>query len=156
MNLVEKAKEFATVAHQGQLYGNKPYTVHLEDVVTRLGTITDDQELLAAAWLHDTIEDCEVSVDTVAREFGQRVSNLVWALTGTGSSRALRINDAIKKILETPGAELVKSADRLSNASACIRDGRTDLFELYRKEHKILSPVLGDNELARELNKLFE
>ena len=156
MNIVEKAKEFATAAHKGQLYGDQPYTVHLEDVVARLSTITEDQELLAAAWLHDTVEDCGITVEQIAKEFGQRVTNLVWALTGTGPYRALRVNDAIKKIAATEGAELIKSADRLSNVAASIRDGRTDLFEMYQREHKVLSPVLGDNALAQELNRLLE
>lgn len=154
--MIKKAKEFATAAHKGQMYGDKPYTAHLEDVVARLSTITDDQELLAAAWLHDTIEDCGITVDQIANEFSQRVAKLVWALTGTGPYRALRVNDAIKKISETAGAELVKSADRLSNVSASIRDQRTDLFEMYKREHEILAPVLGDNALAQELNRLFE
>jgi hypothetical protein len=63
--------------------------------------------------------------------------------------------NVIEKIARTPGADLVKSADRLSNASASKAEKKMALYTMYRDEHSALGPVLGDNALVDELNALF-
>jgi (p)ppGpp synthase/HD superfamily hydrolase len=154
-DMVKRAMQMASFAHRDQKYGERPYVTHLADVVARVKTITQDPEIIAAAWLHDTIEDTQITYGDVEREFGKNVADMVWAVTGVGHDRAAKMANAIEKIAQTPGSELVKSADRLSNASASKDEKKMKLYQRYKDEHKNLSPVLGDNELAKQLVVLF-
>lgn len=154
-NLEPSAKALALLAHRNQKYGDQPYFNHLADVVRRVKTITQDPEVIAAAWLHDTVEDTEVTIDEIKAKFGDNVAAMVWAVTGIGANRAEKMANAIEKIAQTPGAELVKSADRLSNAQASKDEKKMSLYNRYKDEHTNLSPVLGNNELAQELVRLF-
>lgn len=154
-DMVKRAMQLASFAHKDQKYGTRPYVTHLADVVARVKTITQDPEIIAAAWLHDIIEDTQTTYGDIEREFGENVAKMVWAVTGVGQDRAAKMANAIEKIAQTPGSELVKSADRLSNASASKEEKKMKLYQRYKDEHKDLSPVLGNNELAQELVKLF-
>ena len=78
--MINKAIEFATKAHQGQMRkGTKrPYIVHPMEVGDILSSMTRDEEIISAAVLHDTIEDCEgVSERILAQEFSERVAYMV-------------------------------------------------------------------------------
>jgi (p)ppGpp synthase/HD superfamily hydrolase len=154
-----KAKILAIDAHKNQKYGVHPYVTHLADVVARVKTITQDPEIIAAAWLHDIVEDTDVTLEQIKQQFGDNVANIVWAVTGRGENRKEKMANAIAKIAQTPGSELVKSADRLSNVSASLPSGLANnpkKLKMYRDEHKDLSPVLGNNALALELVDLFK
>jgi (p)ppGpp synthase/HD superfamily hydrolase len=154
-----KAKTLAVDAHKNQKYGVHPYATHLADVVARVKTITQDPEIIAAAWLHDIVEDTDVTLEQIKQQFGDNVANIVWAVTGRGENRKEKMANAIAKIAQTPGSELVKSADRLSNVSASLPSGLANnpkKLKMYRDEHKDLSPVLGNNALALELVDLFK
>ena len=154
-SIVARAQALATQAHKEQKYGVQPYMAHIEDVVRRVKQITTDPEIIAAAYLHDTIEDTPVTYSYIEQHFGQNVANMVWAVTGIGANRAEKMADAIAKIARTPGADFVKSADRLSNAAASKAERKLKLYNRYKDEHTNLSPVLGNNALAKELLKLF-
>ena len=154
-DIVAQAKALAIEAHKDQKYGTQPYVVHISDVVKRVMTITKDPEVIAAAWLHDVAEDTAVSIDEIRAKFGDNVAAMVWAVTGVGANRAEKMANAIEKIAQTPGSELVKSADRLSNAAASKAEKKQKLYQRYKDEHTNLSPVLGNNELAQELVRLF-
>jgi len=154
-NLEAMAQAVAVEAHKDQKYGTQPYINHISDVVNRVKTITQDPEVIAAAWLHDVVEDTQVTIGDIERQFGKNVAAMVWAVTGVGQDRAAKMANAIEKIAQTPGAELVKSADRLSNAAASKAENKTKLYQRYKDEHTNLSPVLGNNELAQELVRLF-
>jgi (p)ppGpp synthase/HD superfamily hydrolase len=82
--LVDKALAFATVAHGGQKrkYTHAPYIVH-PIAVAQMVWATDNCGLHAvcAALLHDTIEDCDVTYDDIANEFGNFIANLVQDLS---------------------------------------------------------------------------
>jgi (p)ppGpp synthase/HD superfamily hydrolase len=155
-NKEASAKALALLAHRNQKYGDQPYFNHLADVVRRVKTITQDPEVVCAAWLHDTVEDTDVTIDDIRSKFGDNVAAMVWAVTGEGPDRTSQMASAIAKIAQTPGAELVKSADRLSNASASKAEKKMKLYQRYKDEHVNLSPVLGNNALAQELVKLFQ
>lgn len=155
VSMVDRARQIAQVAHKDQLYGTQPYMVHIEDVVRRVKQITQDPEIICAAYLHDTVEDTEVTVADIRKMFGNNVAEMVWAVTGIGGDREAKMADAIEKIARTPGADFVKSADRLSNAAASKAEKKMKLYNRYKQEHTNLSPVLGNNALAQELIKLF-
>ncbi len=69
-------KEFATRAHAGQLrkYTRLPYIVHPAAVETIVRGVPHDNAMLAAAWLHDVVEDCGVTLRKVIEEFGLDVA----------------------------------------------------------------------------------
>ena len=77
--LVDKAIVFATRAHQGTERRGKgfPYIVHPLEAMAIVATITNAPDLLAAAVLHDTVEDTDVTLDDLKQEFGEHIANLV-------------------------------------------------------------------------------
>ncbi|MBQ1648184.1 MAG: bifunctional (p)ppGpp synthetase/guanosine-3',5'-bis(diphosphate) 3'-pyrophosphohydrolase, partial [Bacteroidales bacterium] len=77
--LLDRAILFAVKAHAGTERRGKgfPYIVHPLEAVEIVATITPDQELLAAAALHDTVEDTDVTVEQLRAEFGPRIAALV-------------------------------------------------------------------------------
>ena len=64
--LVDRARTYATEAHQRinhrRKYNNEPYHVHLSAVAKLVASVTDDEEVIAAAWLHDTVEDTQATL----------------------------------------------------------------------------------------------
>ena len=79
--LLDRAIVFAVKAHAGTERRGKgfPYIVHPMEAVEIVATMTPDQELLAAAALHDTVEDTYVSIEDIRAQFGDRVARLVEA-----------------------------------------------------------------------------
>ena len=79
--LLDRAIVFAVRAHAGTERRGKgfPYIVHPMEAMEIVATMTSDQELLAAAALHDTVEDTSVTVDDLRAEFGDRIAALVEA-----------------------------------------------------------------------------
>ena len=78
--MIHKAITIATKAHEGQIRkGTKlPYIVHPLEVGVIVSRMTQDKEVIAAAILHDTLEDCkEVTFSTLCQEFGERVAEIV-------------------------------------------------------------------------------
>ena len=79
MTLVTQAVIFAAQAHDGAARKGSeiPYIVHPMEVVAIASTMTDDPQVLAAAALHDVMEDCGVTFETLSERFGVRVARLV-------------------------------------------------------------------------------
>src|ERR1044072_1282783 len=91
-DLVARARAFAIREHRRidhrRKYSKQPYDVHLKAVAGLVAGVTDDPEMIAAAWLHDVVEDTPVTLDDVAREFGGAVARLVGELTQVSRARA--------------------------------------------------------------------
>lgn len=113
-SLLDRAITFAVKAHQGMERKGKgfPYIVHPMEAVCIVATMTNDQELLAAAALHDVIEDTDTTADDLKKEFGERVAMLVEAESDdkTGGSKA-----------ETWRQRKLATLDRLRNADLDIK-----------------------------------
>lgn len=90
MSLLDDALRFAIEKHSGQVRKmvNSPYILHPLEAVTVAGTMTDEETTLAAAALHDTIEDAGVTFEEIKERFGSRVALLV--MTETEEKRADR------------------------------------------------------------------
>ena len=130
--------EFARDAHAGQAYGAGDFhEKHLARVVATLKSFgEDDPILLAAAWLHDTVEDTDVTIDDIRREFGDDVTDLVWRLTDAdGHNRKERHHLTHMKIRGRSDAVRVKLADRIANVESAAEE-RTNLRGLYRAEYQ--------------------
>ncbi len=138
--MVERAKSIAVAAHTGQFYGvGQPYTYHLQRVVNTLSLDLDENrpELLAAAWLHDVLEDTAWSVGELYEEgVDPYVIALVDAVTNQpGKNRAERHKLTYPRIARMPDAVLLKLADRIANFRNCsfMKKG---LAEMYLKEQR--------------------
>src|SRR5215468_6749955 len=86
LRLISEAAEFAARRHNGMTRkgrGNEPYINHLAEVANLLAAATDgaDAELVAAGWLHDSIEDTATTAEELARNFTRRIANLVVEVT---------------------------------------------------------------------------
>ena len=130
--LLDRAILFAVKAHAGTERRGKgfPYIVHPMEAVAIAATITPDQEILAAAVLHDVVEDTGISADEIRREFGDRVADLVVAesdvfIEGVSEEDSwhTRKQAAIDRLREAPAdAKIVAIGDKLSNMRAIARD----------------------------------
>ena len=86
MDLEQKALAFAREKHDGQLRKDNvtPYITHPIAVVKLLRDIgISDSDIIASGYLHDVVEDCAVSIETIDREFNSEVARIVGVLTRT-------------------------------------------------------------------------
>ena len=130
--LLDRAILFAVRAHAGTERRGKgfPYIVHPMEAMEIVATMTADQELLAAAALHDTVEDTDVTVEQLRAEFGDRIAGLVAAesdafVEGVSEEDSwhARKQAAIDRLARAPhDAKMVALGDKLSNMRAIARD----------------------------------
>lgn len=130
--LVDRAILFAVKAHSGTERRGKgfPYVIHPMEAMAIVATITPDPELLAAAALHDTVEDTDITLDVLRAEFGERVAKLVADESDVfteGKSEEetwhQRKKAAINRLARAPhDAKIVALGDKLSNMRAIARD----------------------------------
>ena len=130
--LLDRAIVFAVKAHAGTERRGKgyPYIVHPLEAVEIVATMTADQELLAAAALHDTVEDTPVTVEQIRAEFGSRIASLVAdesdempAGVSEEDSWHARKRAAIDRLSHASrDAKMVALGDKLSNMRAIARD----------------------------------
>lgn len=154
MNIVEKAKVFAIAAHSavGQLrkYTNEPYWVHPIEVMEIVKTVPHTPEMLAAALLHDVVEDTKVTLAVVDQEFGRAVMYLVNSLTDI--SKPEHGNRAFRKAMDVAwisqasvAAKTVKLADIISNCSS-IKLHDPEFAVTYLAEKRDMLAVLKDGD----------
>ena len=110
---IEEARKFAANAHGSQMYGSERYVFHLDQVYKVLSGFIDDADLHISAYLHDIIEDTHLSKREVKTIFGDKIADIVWAVSdGEGSSRRERKAVAYKKIQSLGDAAIaIKLAD---------------------------------------------
>ena len=125
--MIQKAMVFATQAHKGQFRKGttRPFIVHPLEVGKIVATMTDDEEIISAAILHDTIEDCEgVTREAISREFSERVAYLVAQESEDKSKTWLERKGATIEHLKSAPREIqmIGLADKLSNMRDIDRD----------------------------------
>ena len=131
-SLLDRAIVFAVEAHRNTERRGKgfPYIVHPLEAMSIVATLTSDQELLAAAALHDVVEDTQFTLEDIRREFGDKVAFLVEKesdkfVEGISESDSWRDRKqaAIDRIAAAPyEAKIVAMGDKLSNMRAIARD----------------------------------
>lgn len=124
------ARIFATAAHaavdQYRPYTGEPYHHHLAEVVDLLEKHgVEDEGTLAAAWLHDVVEDTAVTLNLVEEAFGDRVGLMVQKLTDLpplpGTNREERKTFDLLRLVHSDGqVQAIKCADLLSNMDAIV------------------------------------
>ena len=168
MNVIQSAAIFAEEAHKGQTrrYTGDPYIVHPMRVAGMLTMHPDaNEDIIAAAWLHDVVEDTDVTIEQILERFGYRVADLVQSVTkpDTPEYNALPRHERkriINQRLEHAprGAKMIKLADRIDNLRGFQNPNATrDFVKLYIRESYDLSRVLMDADawLYSQLFKLM-
>ena len=165
LRLVSEAADLAARRHSGmQRKGrcNEPYINHLAEVANLLSIATEgaDAELVAAGWLHDTIEDTETTHRELAEKFGERVAAFVVEVTDDmalpkDERRRRQVVEAPKK---SPGAKLIKIADKTSNLRSIVTSPPVDWDSRRQREYfewaaKVVDGCRGTN---RNLEALFD
>lgn len=144
-SFLDRAIEFAVKAHADTERRGKgfPYIVHPLEAMEIVATMTPDQELLAAAALHDTIEDTSVTLEDLRGEFGEKVASIVEAESDKfiegipdEASWHQRKQAAIDRIAAAPyESKIVAMGDKLSNMRAIWRDYQEQGDELWKIFH---------------------
>ena len=121
-HLINLSAAFAQKVHEGQTrkFTGAPYYIHVERVAALVAERTDRPELIAAAYLHDTMEDCGVTYETLAQHFGHAVANIVHTLTNDDARKKQqgKVRYMIEKLTAmNPDALLVTLCDILNNIS---------------------------------------
>jgi hypothetical protein len=154
-DLVAEARRFATEAHeridQRRKYSNQPYQEHLKAVAEQVASVTDDAETIAAAWLHDTVEDTPATFGDLERRFGRSVRDLVAELTdvsrpGDGNRAERKAIDRHHLAQGSARAKTIKLADLIDNCTDICRHD-AGFARVYLGEAAALLDVLGDGDV---------
>jgi (p)ppGpp synthase/HD superfamily hydrolase len=165
LRLVSEAADFAARRHSGQQRkgrGSEPYINHLAEVANLLSIAADgiDAELVAAGWLHDAIEDTATTREELAQKFGDRVAALVVEVTDdmTLPKQQRRQKQIVDAPGKSPGAKLIKIADKISNIRVRIlpqpsQEARDDLIDYVGWAEKVVAGCRGVNAV---LDRMFD
>lgn len=130
MTLIEKADQFAERAHKGQMRkgSHTPYIVHPRAVAGILAAHGFSDTVVAAALVHDTVEDTPVTLDEVRREFGDEVARLVEPVTHDDT---LSWEDKKQKYIDTvrvasDEVKAIATADKIHNAQSLLASYDTE------------------------------
>lgn len=145
--LVKRAEEFARLVHCNQTYGELPYYNHLKEVyLTLVDFGVTDENILAASWLHDSIEDTETTYETLLIQFGKKVADIVRAVTNEkGNNRKEILEKTAPKIRENSKAVLIKLADRIVNTEFSY-ETNSKLYKMYKDEYYLFREHLCNED----------
>ena len=130
--MLDQAITFATTVHSGAVRkGNdRPYIIHPLEVMTIVATITDDQNVLSAAVLHDTIEDTGVTKEVIQALFGERVADLV--ASETENKRKDQAAESTWKVRKEETLQLLRTVNDRDVKLICLGDKLANLREISR------------------------
>ena len=144
MELVGEAIAFAAKAHDGmrRKKSDVPYILHPMEAAVIVGTMTDDQNLIAAAALHDVVEDADISIHDIEARFGRRVRELVESETEDkradlppAASWRIRKEESLAVLEKTDdiGVLMVWIGDKLANMRAIYRDFKVEGVQMWQR-----------------------
>ena len=146
-DLVSEAIAFATKAHDGmrRRKSEAPYILHPMEVAVIVGTMTENQEVIAAGVLHDVVEDAGISIEEIGEKFGARVMELVASETENKCEELppedtwqFRKEESLEKLRATDDIEILMLwiGDKLSNIRTIYRDYLVEGDVLWNKFHQ--------------------
>jgi hypothetical protein len=154
--MLEKVKIFACEAHAkvNHLYGVLPYSYHLEMVVDtamefiHLIPLEDRTNVICALWLHDTIEDCNLTYNDIVKISNHKVAEIVYALTNEkGKTRKERASAKYySDMINVEYARFGKLCDRVANVTNSKRSG-SRMYAVYLDESSSFVKSLFPNKL---------
>ena len=144
MELVSEAIAFAVKAHDGmrRKKSDAPYILHPMEAAVIVGTMSDDQNLIAAAALHDVVEDAGITIEEIEEKFGKRVRELVEAETENkreelpaADTWRIRKEESLVVLKNTDylGVLMVWLGDKLANMRAIYRDWKVEGDAMWQR-----------------------
>ena len=138
MKLTDKALQMAAVAHEGQYRKNTkvPYIAHPAAVGLILQKAGYKEELVTSGILHDTVEDTEITLDDIKREFGNEVAAIVAGCSETDKSLSWeeRKEHTIEYLKTAPeDIRIVACADKLHNVRSILLDFERDGEDVWTR-----------------------
>lgn len=174
--LVEAAFRYAKEAHDGQMRkSGDPYITHPVEVAKILLSLGMDDSTVAAAFLHDTIEDTGTTQEAIEEKFGKDVATLVCGVTNLGKvdfstystveekeqAEVQERNENLRQLFlamaEDVRVVIIKLADRLHNMRTLKALGKDDQIRIAKETLNIFSPLalrLGMGEIKGEIEDL--
>ena len=177
---VEQAIRAAAVLHKEQLRKGDmpfPYITHLISVAMIVSDYTDDEDVISAAFLHDTLEDTDYTAEELQEDFGGAVRDMVEALSepqrdagGSAVPWKKQKNAYAEQLKDAPqGSLMIAAADKIHNMRAIVEDyfddhskflanfgGKLDeRIEAYQSIADVLNKRL-ESEILEEFNRVFE
>lgn len=160
MNEVKTAREMAVEAHEGQLYGSRPYVAHLDAVFALVGHMGVEEGVWS--YIHDLLEDVP-KTDEERQHWIQRIKDTFGARIAIGSQllcdeagrnrkeRKQRTNSKLSRVTEEyHGVLAVKLADRLTNVRKCFTEGNS-MLAMYRREHSAFREAVYRDGLCQAI-----
>jgi len=166
ISLLRRAYEFSDEAHQGQKReSGERYVEHCLNVAFILAELHLDSDTIAAAVLHDVVEDTEVTLDDIKREFGEDIAALVDGVTKIGTvkfkSREEQQVEYFRKMLLSMARDirviLIKLADRLNNMRTLQYLDRKKQIRIAHETRDVYAPLahrFGISKIKQELEDL--
>jgi (p)ppGpp synthase/HD superfamily hydrolase len=152
--LVMRARLFAHTAHRGQKrkYTYEDYIVHPYAVARIVSCVPHDPAMLAAAWLHDVVEDCNVDILEIARLFGDDVCHLVSKLSDIstkedGNRETRKTMDREWIATADPRAKTCKLADLIDNAHSIMSCDPQFAVNYLEEKRKLLGVLTEGNPI---------
>ncbi|MDB4409893.1 GTP diphosphokinase [Gammaproteobacteria bacterium] len=171
--ILEKAADWASSAHRDQQRASgEPYYSHVQAVAEILASLNLDYETLAAAILHDVVEDTDITLDDVSQEFGPVIARLVDGVTKMerigefqqldyegrgGHAQAESLRKLLLAMADDVRVVLIKLADRLHNMRTLQHLGEEKQRRIARETQDIYAPLanrLGIWQIKWELEDL--
>lgn len=144
------ARIFSAHAHRNQVrkYTNEPYVYHPCAVANIVASVPHTDDMLAAAWLHDVVEDMGTPLDEIRRYFNDAVADMVRGLTdvskiGDGNRAERKAIDRGHTAYQSPEVKTIKLADLIDNSSSIVEHDAA-FAKVYLKEKRLLLEVLRE------------
>lgn len=153
--LVERALRVATAAHGGPGHGRKTIS-HPASVADLIASRGFEEDVVAAALLHDTVEDTPLTADGIEAGFGKEVARLVAGVTEDARihSYAARKAEARSRMMRDPRMAAIYAADKLASVRGLLESGALideERLEHFRRTLRLLSEGLPDLPFLPEL-----
>ena len=144
MELVSEAIAFAVKAHDGmrRKKSQAPYILHPMEAAVIVGSMTDDQNLIAAAVLHDVVEDADITIEEIESRFGKRVRELVQSETEDkradlppAETWRIRKEESLEVLKNTEDLDvlMVWLGDKLANMRSIYRDFKVEGVQMWQR-----------------------
>ena len=152
MELVSEAIAFAAKAHDGmrRKKSDAPYILHPMEAAVIVGTMTDDQNLLAAAALHDVVEDAGITTQEIEERFGRRVRELVES--ETEDKRADLPPASTWRIRKEESLSVLKKTDDIAVLMVWLGDKLANMRSIYR-DWKIEGDAMWQRFNQKDVNQ---
>ena len=152
MELVSEAIAFAVKAHDGmrRKKSDAPYILHPMEAAVIVGTMTDDQNLIAAAALHDVVEDAGITIEEIEAEFGKRVRELVES--ETEDKRADLPPESTWHIRKEESLSVLKNTDDIAVLMVWLGDKLANMRSIYR-DWKIEGDAMWQRFNQKDVNQ---